>query len=76
MLETIIVLLVLFWAFGFWGPYHAHLGNFVHILIVVAVADKNERIAFFGKLYSFDVNFGDQRTGSIDHAEAAAGAWT
>jgi hypothetical protein len=37
MLETIIVLLVLLWAFGFWGPYHAHLGNVVHILIVVAV---------------------------------------
>jgi hypothetical protein len=37
MLESIIVLLVLAWAFGFWGPYHAHLGGFVHILIVVAV---------------------------------------
>lgn len=37
MLETIIVLLVLFWAFGFWGPYHAHLGNFVHILVIIAV---------------------------------------
>jgi len=37
MLETIIVLLILLWAFGFWGPYHAHLGNFVHVLIVVAV---------------------------------------
>jgi hypothetical protein len=37
MLETIIVLLLVFWAFGFWGPYHAHLGSFVHILIIVAV---------------------------------------
>ena len=37
MLETVIVLLILLWAFGFWGPYHAHLGNFVHVLIVVAV---------------------------------------
>jgi hypothetical protein len=37
MLETIIVLLVVLWAFGFWGPYHAHLGNLVHVLIVLAV---------------------------------------
>jgi hypothetical protein len=37
MLETIIILLVLMWAFGFWGPYHVHLGPFVHILIVIAV---------------------------------------
>jgi hypothetical protein len=37
MLETIIVLLVLAWAFGFWGPYHAHLGQFVHIFIVIAI---------------------------------------
>lgn len=37
MLETLIIVLVLCWAFGFWGPYHVHLGNFVHILIVVAV---------------------------------------
>jgi len=37
VLETVIVLLVVLWAFGFWGPYHAHLGNFVHVLIVVAV---------------------------------------
>jgi len=37
MLETIAVLLVLLWAFGFWGPYHHHLGPFVHVLIVVAI---------------------------------------
>ena len=37
MLETIIILLVLMWAFGFWGPYAASLGPFVHVLIVVAV---------------------------------------
>jgi len=37
VLETVIVLLVVLWAFGFWGPYHAHLGNFVHVLLVVAV---------------------------------------
>jgi hypothetical protein len=37
MLETVIVLLILLWAFGFWGPYHAHLGNFVHVLILLAV---------------------------------------
>jgi Family of unknown function (DUF5670) len=37
VLETIIVLLVLLWAFGFWGPYYATLGSLVHILIVVAV---------------------------------------
>ena len=37
MLETIIILLVLMWAFGFWGPYHVQLGPFVHVLIVIAV---------------------------------------
>jgi Family of unknown function (DUF5670) len=37
MLETIIVLLVLMWAFGFWGPYHVTLGPLVHVLIVIAV---------------------------------------
>jgi hypothetical protein len=37
MLETIAVLLVILWAFGFWGPYHVHLGPFVHVLIVVAI---------------------------------------
>ena len=37
MLETIIVVLLLMWAFGFWGPYHVHLGPFVHILIAVAL---------------------------------------
>jgi Family of unknown function (DUF5670) len=37
MLETLIVLLVLLWAFGYWGPYHAHLGPLVHVLILVAV---------------------------------------
>jgi len=37
MLETVAVLLVVLWALGFWGPYHAHLGPFVHILIVVAL---------------------------------------
>jgi len=37
MLETVAVLLVVLWALGFWGPYHASLGPFVHILIVVAL---------------------------------------
>jgi hypothetical protein len=37
MLETIIVLLVILWGFGFWGPYHADLGHFVHILIAIAL---------------------------------------
>jgi Family of unknown function (DUF5670) len=29
--------LVILWAFGFWGPYHVHMGGFVHILLVLAV---------------------------------------
>jgi len=37
MLETVIILLVLLWGFGYLGPYHAHVGNLVHILLVVAV---------------------------------------
>ncbi|HZS37687.1 MAG TPA: lmo0937 family membrane protein [Polyangia bacterium] len=37
MLETIIVLMVLLWAFGFWGPYHANLGPFIHVLLLIAV---------------------------------------
>jgi len=37
MLEAVIVVLLVLWAFGYWGPYHAHLGNFVHILILVAL---------------------------------------
>jgi hypothetical protein len=37
MLETIAILLLVLWGFGFWGPYHANLGNLVHILIVIAL---------------------------------------
>jgi hypothetical protein len=37
MLETIAILLVLLWAFGFWGPYHVALGPLVHVLLVVAI---------------------------------------
>jgi hypothetical protein len=37
VLETVIVVLALLWAFGFWGPYHAQLGPFVHVLLVIAV---------------------------------------
>ena len=37
MLETIAVVLLLMWAFGFWGPYQAHLGGLVHVLLVIAV---------------------------------------
>ena len=37
MLETVAVVLLLMWAFGFWGPYHAHLGGVVHLLLVVAM---------------------------------------
>ncbi len=37
MLETLIVLLVLLWALGYWGPYHASLGPFVHLLLLIAV---------------------------------------
>ena len=37
MLETLIVLLVLMWAFGFWGPYHIALGPLVHLLLLVAL---------------------------------------
>ena len=27
MLETIVILLLVLWGFGYWGPYHANLGN-------------------------------------------------
>jgi hypothetical protein len=37
MLETVVVLLVILWAFGLWGPYHLHMGNFVHIFLAIAV---------------------------------------
>lgn len=37
MLETIVVLLLVLWGFGYFGPYHANLGHFVHVLIVVAL---------------------------------------
>jgi hypothetical protein len=37
MLETIIVLLVLAWALGFWGPYYVHLGPFVHVALLAAL---------------------------------------
>lgn len=37
MIETIIVLLVLMWALGYWGPYHANLGPFIHVLLLIAL---------------------------------------
>ncbi len=37
MLETLIVLLVLLWALGYWGPYHVALGPFIHVLLLVAL---------------------------------------
>lgn len=37
MLETLVVVLVLMWAFGFWGPYAVHLGPLVHLLLLIAL---------------------------------------
>jgi hypothetical protein len=37
MLETIAIVLLALWGFGFWGPYRANLGHFVHILILIAL---------------------------------------
>ena len=37
MLWTIIVILVILWLLGFFGRSRLHTGNWIHILIVVAV---------------------------------------
>ena len=38
MLEALVVLLIILWALGFFGPWHAlALGGFIHILLVIAV---------------------------------------
>jgi hypothetical protein len=36
------------------------------------MSDEDQRIAFFGKLYGFDVDFGDERAGGVYDAETAA----
>ena len=41
-------------------------------LVMVAMADEDQRIALLGELYGLDVDLGDQRTGGVDHLEAAA----
>lgn len=35
ILEILVVLLLCFWAFGMWGPYH--LGPAIHLLLVIVV---------------------------------------
>jgi predicted ferric reductase len=38
ILWILIVLLVVFWAFSFWGPYEAwRMGGFIHIVLVVVL---------------------------------------
>jgi len=38
---------------------------------MVAVTDQNQRIPLFGELYRFHVDFGDQGTGRVNHAQSA-----
>ncbi len=38
---------------------------------MIAVADEDQRIAFFGKLHSFDVDLGDQGAGGVNYTETA-----
>jgi hypothetical protein len=37
MLWTIVVILLILWLLGFFGRTRFHTGNWIHILIVVAV---------------------------------------
>ena len=42
--------------------------------IMVVVSDKDQRIAFLGKFYGFDVDFGHKWAGGVDDPETAASA--
>ena len=37
MLETVIILLVILWAVGWFGPWHVALGPLVHLLLIIAL---------------------------------------
>ncbi len=39
--------------------------------VVVAMADKHQRVSLLGELDGFDVNLGDQRTSGVNHLELA-----
>ena len=41
-------------------------------LVVVAMADEHQRVALLGELHRLDVDLGHQRTGGVDHLQAAA----
>ena len=52
-----------------WG-FSQRPDNFV----MVAMADKNQRITFLRKLHRFHVDLGHQGTGSVDHSQVAMAA--
>jgi len=54
--------------------YERSLAESTDDFIVVVVTDEDERITFLGKFDGFDVDFGDERAGGVDNAQAAAGA--
>ena len=48
----------------------SYVGRFAQCaldFVVVAVADKHQRIALLGELYGLKVHFGDKRAGGVNH---------